>query len=115
MCDKKKPRKAILVVPVNTNVRVLVTANDVLHAFAVPAFGVKIDAIPGKNNETWFNVTETGTYYGPCSEICGKDHAFMPIEIKVVTQAEFDAWIAQKVEELADASDLSGTQLAQAN
>lgn len=81
-----------VVVPVNKTVRVQVTAGDVIHAFAMPAFGIKIDAIPGRLNETWFNARETGIYYGQCSELCGKDHAFMPIAIRVVTQEQFDAW-----------------------
>ena len=85
-----------LVVPVNKNVRVLVTGADVIHAFAMPAFGLKIDAIPGRINETWFRAEKVGTYYGQCSELCGVDHAFMPIEIKVVTQPEFEAWVASK-------------------
>ena len=85
-----------LVVPVNKVVRVQVTAVDVIHAFALPAFGLKTDAVPGRLNETWFKAEQTGTFYGQCSELCGVDHAFMPIEIKVVTQAEFDAWVAAK-------------------
>ena len=83
-----------LLVPVNTNVRVLVTSNDVIHAFAVPAFGVKEDAIQGRTNETWFNVDTPGVYYGQCSELCGVNHAYMPIEIRAVSREEFDAWIA---------------------
>jgi cytochrome c oxidase subunit 2 len=85
-----------LVVPVDTTVRVQVTADPtgVIHAFAVPSFGVKIDAVPGKLNETWFNARKTGIYYGQCSELCGKDHAFMPIAIRVVTKEEFAAWMA---------------------
>ncbi|PHR61688.1 MAG: cytochrome c oxidase subunit II [Robiginitomaculum sp.] len=87
---------AALVVPVDTIVKVLVTSNNNLHAFAVPQFGVKIDAVPGRINETWFkvNVGEEGTYYGQCSEICGVNHAFMPIEVKVVSKAEFKRWVA---------------------
>ncbi len=85
-----------MVVPVNQVVRVQVTAADVIHAFALPAFGLKTDAIPGRLNETWFKAEKIGTFYGQCSELCGVDHAFMPIEIKVVSQAEFDAWVAQK-------------------
>ena len=72
--------------PVNTTVRVLVTATDVIHAFAMPAFGVKIDAVPGRINETWFKANKEGLYYGQCSELCGKDHAFMPIAIRVVSR-----------------------------
>lgn len=84
-----------LIVPVNTTVRVQVTATptDVIHAFAVPSFGIKVDAVPGRLNETWFNARETGIYYGQCSELCGKDHAFMPIAVRVVTAEEFDAFI----------------------
>lgn len=85
-----------MVVPVNKVVRVQITAVDVIHAFALPAFGLKTDAIPGRLNETWFKAEKVGTYYGQCSELCGVDHAFMPIEIKVVSQPEFDAWVASK-------------------
>jgi len=85
-----------LVVPVNQVVRVQVTAADVIHAFALPAFGLKTDAIPGRLNETWFKAEKTGVYYGQCSELCGSEHSNMPIEIKVVTQGEFDAWVKSK-------------------
>jgi cytochrome c oxidase subunit 2 len=83
-----------VVVPVNTMTRVLVTAADVIHAFAVPAFGIKTDAVPGRINEVWFKVEKEGLYYGQCSELCGKDHAFMPIAIRVVSQAQYDTWLA---------------------
>lgn len=83
-----------LVVPVGANVHVLITSNDVIHAWAVPAFGVKEDAIMGRVNETWFNVDSAGVYYGQCSELCGKDHAFMPIEVRAVSRAEFAQWVA---------------------
>jgi cytochrome c oxidase subunit II len=82
-----------LVVPVNKVVRVLVTGFDVIHAFAVPSFGIKVDAIPGRLNETWFTATKEGWYYGQCSELCGKDHAFMPIAVHVVGEAEFNTWV----------------------
>lgn len=82
-----------LVVPVNQVVHVEVTGADVIHSFTVPAFGFKMDAIPGRLNNTWFKATKIGTYYGQCSELCGKDHAFMPIEVKVVSQADFDKYI----------------------
>ena len=82
-----------LVVPVDKVVRVQVTGADVIHSFAVPAFGIKIDAIPGRLNETWFKATKTGMFYGQCSELCGKDHAFMPIAVRVVSDQEFAAWI----------------------
>jgi cytochrome c oxidase subunit 2 len=85
-----------IVVPVGKTVRVLVTATDVIHAFALPAFGLKTDAIPGRVNETWFRADRTGVFYGQCSELCGVDHAFMPIQINVVTEAEFAAWVASK-------------------
>ena len=74
--------------PVNKNVRVITTGAEVIHAFAVPAFGIKIDSIPGRINETWFRATREGIYYGQCSELCGKDHAYMPIAVRVVSEAE---------------------------
>ncbi|RRN65815.1 cytochrome c oxidase subunit II [Caulobacter sp. 602-1] len=86
-----------MVVPVGQVVRVQVTGADVIHAFALPAFGLKIDAIPGRLNETWFKAEKTGVYYGQCSELCGVDHSNMPIEIQVVSQGEFDAWVKEKV------------------
>ncbi|PHY17961.1 cytochrome c oxidase subunit II [Caulobacter sp. BP25] len=85
-----------MVVPVGQVVRVQVTGADVIHAFALPAFGLKTDAIPGRLNETWFKSDRTGVFYGQCSELCGVDHAAMPIEIQVVTQAQFDAWVKSK-------------------
>jgi cytochrome c oxidase subunit II len=85
-----------MVVPVGKTVRVLVTGADVIHAYAVPAFGIIADAIPGRVNETWFNAERIGVYYGNCRELCGVDHAFMPIEVHVVSQADFDAWVASK-------------------
>ena len=81
-----------LVVPVNATVRVEVNGADVIHSFAVPSFGIKIDAVPGRLNETWFNARKTGIFYGQCSQLCGKDHAFMPIAVRVVTQEQYDAW-----------------------
>jgi len=84
-----------MVVPVNKTVRVLTTGAEVIHSFAVPSFGIKIDAIPGRVNETWFKATRTGIYYGQCSELCGKDHAFMPIAVRVVSEQDFAAWIEQ--------------------
>lgn len=85
-----------MVVPVGQVIRVQVTGADVIHAFALPAFGLKTDAIPGRLNETWFKAERTGVFYGQCSELCGVDHAAMPIEIQVVTQAQFDAWVKSK-------------------
>jgi cytochrome c oxidase subunit 2 len=82
-----------LVVPANKTVRIIVTASDVIHAWALPAFGTKIDAIPGRLNEDWFMIERPGVYYGQCSELCGKDHAFMPISLRAVPEAEFKAWV----------------------
>jgi cytochrome c oxidase subunit II len=82
-----------LVVPVNKNVRVITTGADVIHAFAVPSFGIKIDSVPGRINETWFRATREGIYYGQCSELCGKDHAYMPIAVRVVSEDEFKKWV----------------------
>jgi len=97
MSQEKKPRLLgvdnEMVVPVNKVVRVQTTGADVIHAFAVPAFGIKIDAIPGRLNETWFKATKTGMFYGQCSELCGKDHAFMPIAVRVVSDQEFASWV----------------------
>lgn len=85
-----------MVVPVGKTVELLITASDVIHAVALPAFGLKVDAVPGRINHTWFKAEKTGVYYGQCSELCGVDHAFMPIQINVVTEAEFAAWVASK-------------------
>ncbi len=82
-----------LVVPVNKVVKVLITANDVLHAWALPSFGVKRDAVPGRINETWFKAEKVGTYYGQCSELCGIKHAFMPIAVRVVSEEEYQEWL----------------------
>ncbi len=97
LANDKKPRLLgvdnEMVVPVNKIVRIQTTGADVIHAFAVPAFGIKIDSIPGRLNETWFKATKTGMFYGQCSELCGKDHAFMPIAVRVVSDQEFAAWV----------------------
>jgi cytochrome c oxidase subunit 2 len=90
-----------LVVPVNKVVRMQVIGADVIHAFAVPSFGIKIDAVPGRLNETWFKAEREGVYYGQCSELCGKDHAFMPIAVRVVKEAEFNAWVEQAKQKFA--------------
>ena len=84
-----------VVVPVNKVVKVLITANDVLHAWALPAFGVKRDAVPGRINETWFKAEKEGTYYGQCSELCGIKHAFMPITVKVVSEEDYQEWLSE--------------------
>ncbi len=84
-----------VVAPVGKVVRVIVTSNDVIHAWTVPAFGVKIDAVPGRLNELWFKAEKPGIYYGECSELCGKDHSAMPIEVRVVSEADYQAWVAK--------------------
>jgi cytochrome c oxidase subunit II len=91
-----------MVVPVNKTVRVQTIAADVIHAFTVPSFGIKIDAVPGRLNETWFKATREGIYYGQCSELCGKDHAFMPIEVRVVSEQAFAAWIEEAKKKYAN-------------
>jgi cytochrome c oxidase subunit 2 len=95
-----------MVLPVGKTVRMLVTAapTDVIHAFAMPAFGVKIDAVPGRLNETWFKADAEGMYYGQCSELCGKDHSFMPIAIRVVSEEKYNAWLAQAANDLPGAN-----------
>ena len=97
MAQDKQPRLLgvdnEMVVPVNKVIRVQTTGADVIHAFAVPSFGIKINSIPGRLNETWFKATKVGMYYGQCSELCGKDHAFMPIAVRVVTDQEFASWV----------------------
>jgi cytochrome c oxidase subunit 2 len=85
-----------VVVPVNKIIRVQVTASDVIHSWAVPALGVKTDAVPGRLNETWFKANREGVFYGQCSELCGARHAFMPIAVEVVSQEKFDEWVAKK-------------------
>src|SRR5262249_10078094 len=100
--DKAPPELRLLdtdnhvIVPVSTKVRLLTTADDVIHSWAIPAFGVKPDAEPGRINETWFEVLREGTYYGQCSELCGNDHGFMPIVVEAVSKHKFDAWVKQK-------------------
>jgi cytochrome c oxidase subunit 2 len=98
--DKLKPGQLRLltvdnemVVPVNKVVRVQTIGADVIHSFAVPSFGIKIDSVPGRLNETWFKATREGVYYGQCSELCGRDHAFMPIAVRVVSEQAFNAWV----------------------
>ncbi len=81
-----------VVVPVDTNIRLLTTGDDVIHSWAMPSFGVKLDAVPGRNNETWFRVERAGVYYGQCSELCGNGHAYMPIVVEAVSKEKFDAW-----------------------
>jgi len=92
-----------VVVPVNKVIRVQTIGADVIHSFAIPAFGIKIDAIPGRLNETWFKATTTGIFYGQCSELCGKDHAYMPIAVKVVSDQEFSTWVEAAKKKFASA------------
>lgn len=93
-----------MVVPVNTFVRLQVTAADVLHAFAMPSFGIKLDGVPGRLNETYFKAEREGLFYGQCSELCGKDHAFMPIAVRVVSEDQFRIWVAAAAEDVENAN-----------
>jgi cytochrome c oxidase subunit 2 len=95
----------VVVVPVNKIVLVITTGADVIHSWAVPQFGVKMDAVPGRLNETWFEATQLGTFYGQCSELCGAHHAFMPIEVKVVSEAAFETWAAAAKKKFAAADE----------
>jgi cytochrome c oxidase subunit 2 len=105
LAQDKKPRLLgvdnEMVVPVNKVVRIQTTGADVIHSFAVPAFGIKIDSVPGRLNETWFKATKLGMFYGQCSELCGKDHAFMPIAVRVVNDQEFATWIEEAKKKFA--------------
>lgn len=103
-----------LVVPVNKTIRVQTTAEGIIHAFAVPSFGIKIDAIPGRLNETWFRATREGMYYGQCSELCGVNHAFMPIAVRVVSEQEFNAWLEDAKKKWATAPDDRSVIMAEA-
>ena len=103
-----------MVVPVNKVVKVLTTGADVIHSFAVPSFGIKIDSIPGRINETWFKAEREGMYYGQCSELCGKDHAFMPIAIRVVNDRDYTAWLEQAKKKYATDDSVRPTALAAA-
>ncbi len=103
-----------VVVPVNKTVVVQVTAADVIHAFALPSFGVKIDAVPGRLNETWFRATREGIYYGQCSELCGKDHAFMPLAFRVVSEADYAKWLEEAKKKYAAAPVRAPTSVAAA-
>jgi cytochrome c oxidase subunit 2 len=94
-------------VPVNKVVELEVTGADVIHSWAMPQMGVKMDAVPGRLNHTWFKATQTGTFYGQCSELCGRNHAFMPIELKVVSEADYQAWLAMAKKKFA-ANDNNG-------
>jgi cytochrome c oxidase subunit 2 len=115
----KNPKRLLetdteVVVPVSTTVRVQVTANDVLHSWAMPAFGVKIDAVPGRLNQTWFNAEKEGIYYGQCSELCGVNHGFMPIKVRVVSKKAFGVWVTEQ-RKAAGLAPLIAEQLNVAN
>ncbi|HWX82467.1 MAG TPA: cytochrome c oxidase subunit II [Xanthobacteraceae bacterium] len=103
-----------MVVPVNKVVHVLVTGADVIHSFSVPSFGIKIDAVPGRINDTWFKATIQGTFHGQCSELCGKDHAFMPITVRVTDDKDFAAWAAQAKQKYAAGASAPPTTVAAA-
>jgi cytochrome c oxidase subunit 2 len=103
-----------MVVPVNKTVRVITTGSDVIHAFAVPSFGIKIDSVPGRINETWFKAPREGVYYGQCSELCGKDHAFMPIAVRVVSEQAFAAWVEEAKKKYALDETVPPTNVAAA-
>jgi cytochrome c oxidase subunit 2 len=103
-----------VVVPVNKVVRVQVTGADVIHSFAVPSFGIKIDAVPGRLNETWFKAEHEGVYYGQCSELCGRNHAFMPIAVRVVTEQDFSSWVEEAKKKYARGEGLLPTAIAAA-
>ena len=94
-----------VVLPVGAKIRLLTTADDVIHSWAVPALGVKMDSVPGRVNETWFQINREGIYYGQCSELCGTLHGFMPIMIEAVSQEDFDSWVEMAQEEYASADD----------
>jgi len=104
-----------MVVPVNKTVRVITTGSDVIHSFAVPSFGIKIDAVPGRINETWFTATREGVYYGQCSELCGKDHAFMPIAVRAVSEQAFSAWVEEAKKKYARDEVPPATTVARRN
>ena len=116
--DLKKNQPRLLTVdneiyvPVNKVIKVMITANDVLHAWALPSFGVKRDAIPGRINETWFKADRTGTYYGQCSELCGIKHAFMPITVNVVTEEEYNQWLDKAKVEFAKEESSNNIKVA---
>lgn len=104
-----------MVVPVNKVVHVLTTGADVIHSFAVPAFGIKIDAVPGRINETWFKAEREGTYYGQCSQLCGRDHAFMPVAVRVVSEKEYATWLAASKKKYSDINTRNPNMIAAAD
>ncbi len=104
-----------VVLPVDTNIRILTTSTDVIHSWALPSLGVKTDSVPGRTNETWVRITKPGTYYGQCSELCGVNHGFMPITVKAVQKAEFTAWVEGAKEEFARADSPEDTETEEEN
>lgn len=104
----------IIVLPIDTNIRLLVTAEDVLHSWAMPAFGVKLDAVPGRLNETWMRIEKEGMYYGQCSELCGARHGFMPIAVKAVSKEDYKKWLVEAKKEFASAGE-PATKMADAS
>lgn len=104
-----------VVLPAGTNIRLLLTSADVIHNWAVPAFGVKLDTVGGRINETWVNINDVGDYYGMCSELCGVNHAFMPIHVKAVSKADFAIWVKKAKKEFADVESPSESKLAEAD
>jgi cytochrome c oxidase subunit 2 len=116
--DESKGQRRLLstdnkvVLPIDTNIRILITAENVIHAFTVPAFGFKKDAVPGRLNETWVRIDKVGTYFGQCSEICGTNHAYMPIEIEAVTKEEFQKWRAEAKEKYSSINNNSAYNVA---
>jgi cytochrome c oxidase subunit 2 len=103
-----------MVVPVGKTVKVQVTAADVLHSFAVPSFGIKVDAVPGRLNETWFNADQEGVYYGQCSELCGNGHPYMPITVRVVSEQQYAAWLTEAKQKFASTDGSTPVKLATA-
>lgn len=102
-----------VVLPVDTNIQIIVTAADVLHSYAIPAFGIKTDAVPGRINETWVRIEKPGTYYGQCSELCGTGHAYMPSEVRAVPKADFEAWVRRAQKEFVSYDEFQAERLSQ--
>jgi cytochrome c oxidase subunit 2 len=99
-----------VVLPIDTDIRIQITAFDVIHAWTIPAFGVKHDAVPGRTNESWFNIRKPGIYYGQCSELCGVEHAYMPIKVRAVTKEEYQAWVTEAQQKFAKVDGTEPTQ-----
>ena len=95
-----------VVLPIHKNIRIQITSEDVIHSWTIPSFGIKHDAVPGRINESWFNIEKPGIYYGQCSELCGRDHAFMPIEVHVVSADKFKEWVAAAANDIDAAHKL---------